>query len=118
MLGVQALLLLLVPVRLDITDVFAGVRRALSLPDADAGLCDGDGWCWGSLLLGENVQDGAVRTATVRVSPALEGVLVEDITGQRVRESYLDWFGPAGPADDEGWEENYGGDVLTQLSAQ
>ena len=30
----------------------------------------------------------------------------------------IDWFSPAGSADDEGWEENYGGDVLTQFSAQ
>ena len=30
----------------------------------------------------------------------------------------IDLFSPAGCADDEGWEENYGGDVLTQFSAQ
>ena len=72
-LRVQALLHL-VPVGLDITDVFAGVGRALPLPHTDAGLCEGDcGW-GGPLLLGEDVQDGAVRTAAVRVSPALERV--------------------------------------------
>ena len=70
------LLLLQVPVGLDITDVFAGVRRALSLPHTEAGLGQGARGCRGRplqpLLLGEDVEDGAVGAAAIRVLPALE----------------------------------------------
>ena len=68
------LLLVVVPVRLDITDVLAGVGRALPLPETGAGL--GERWVgWvRSLLLSEDVQDGTVGAAAVRVSPALQTV--------------------------------------------
>ena len=60
--------LLLVPVRLDITDVLAGVGRALPLPHTGTGLAEGDTRWRGPLLpllLGEDVQDGAVGAAAV-----------------------------------------------------